>query len=186
VISLPDNLPLVRFSDGQIIPFERGWLAGTLARAAERAGYKKWWLAPHVTESVTNYLEQDFEESVVTVNRLEKAVQSVLQVIGYSDVAGYFCALPPPVRISLAELARDAGCGYELAFFDLLQARLREALSTKVERVEICDAHCGIKLLRSAKNWRRDCSRLLDEVVNFVRKELHSSQSAAGLQMQLS
>jgi hypothetical protein len=29
-------MPLVRFSDGQIIPFERGWLAGTLARAAER------------------------------------------------------------------------------------------------------------------------------------------------------
>ena len=80
------------------MPFERGWLAGTLARAAERAGYKKWWLAPHVTESVTNYLEQDFEESVVTVNRLEKAVQSVLQVIGYADVAGHFCAVPPPAR----------------------------------------------------------------------------------------
>ena len=61
MISLPNNLPLVRFSDGQVIPFERGWLAGTLARAAERAGYKKWWLAPHVTESVTSYLEQDFD-----------------------------------------------------------------------------------------------------------------------------
>jgi hypothetical protein len=186
VISLPNNLPLVRFSDGQIIPFERGWLAGTLARAAERAGYKKWWLAPHVTESVTNYLAQDFEESVVTVNRLEKAVQSVLQVIGYSDVAGYFCAVPPPVRISLAELARDAGYGYELAFFDLLRSRLREALAKHVERLEICDAHCGIKLLRSAKNWRRDCSGLLEEVVNFVRKELHSCPSAAELRMQLS
>jgi hypothetical protein len=54
MISLPNNLPLVRFGDGQVIQFERGWLAGTLARAAERAGYKKWWLAPHVTESVTN------------------------------------------------------------------------------------------------------------------------------------
>jgi hypothetical protein len=92
MISLPNNLPLVRFSDGQIIPFERCWLAGTLARAAERAGYKKWWLAPHVTESVTNYLEQDFSESIVAISRLEKAVQSVLQAIGYADVAGHFCA----------------------------------------------------------------------------------------------
>jgi hypothetical protein len=186
VICLRSNLPLVRFSDGQIIPFERGWLAGTLARAAERAGYKKWWLAPHVTESVTSYLEQDFEENVVTVNRLEKAVQSVLQVIGYSDVAGYFCAVPPPIRISLVELARDAGCGYELAFFDLLRSRLREALEKRAERLEICDAHCGIKLLRSAKNWRRDCSGLLDEVVNFVRQELDSRPSCAELRMQLS
>jgi hypothetical protein len=185
MISLPNNLPLVRFSDGQVIPFERNWLAGTLARAAERAGYKKWWLAPHVTESVTNYLEQDFEENVVAISRLEKAVQSVLQVIGYADVAGHFCAVPPPARISLAELARAAGCGYELAFFDLLRSRLREALDAKVERLEICDAHSGIKLLRSAKNWRRDCSGLLDEVVHFVRKELDLS-SGAELQMQLS
>ena len=185
MISLPSNLPLVRFSDGQIVPFERGWLAGTLARAAERAGYKKWWLAPHVTESVTNYLEQDFEENIVTVNRLEKAVQSVLQVIGYSDVAGYFCAVAPPVRISLAELARDAGFGYELAFFDLLRARLREALEARAERLEICDAYCGIKLLRSAKNWRPDCRALLEEIVNFARKEIDSSSSAE-LRMQLS
>ena len=72
----------MRFSDGQIIPFERGWLAGTLARAAERAGYKKWWLAPHVTESVSNYLEQDFDESVVTINRLEKALEAARQAGG--------------------------------------------------------------------------------------------------------
>jgi hypothetical protein len=186
VISLPNNLPLVRFGDGQIIPFERGWLAGTLARAAERAGYKKWWLAPHVTESVSNYLEQDFNESVVTINRLEKAVQSVLQVIGYSDVAGHYCAVPPPARISLAELARAAGHGYELAFFDLLRSQVREALEARVERLEICDAHCGIKLLRSAKNWRQDCSGLLEEVVEFVREELGSYPGAAELRMQLS
>lgn len=185
MISLPNNLPLVRFSDGQVIPFERRWLAGTLARAAERAGYKKWWLAPHVTESVTSYFEQDFTDNVVAVGRLEKAVQSVLQVIGYADVAGHFCAIPPPARISLAELAHAAGCGYELAFFDLLRTRLREAVAAKVERLEICDAHSGIKLLRSAKNWRRDCSGLLEEVVNFVREEVHSS-SGAELQMQLS
>ena len=82
------------------MPFERNWLAGSLAKAAENAGYKKWWLAPHVTESVTNYLEKDFDESVVTINRLEKAVQSVLQVIGYADVAGHFHAAPPPARQS--------------------------------------------------------------------------------------
>ncbi|HRJ73111.1 MAG TPA: hypothetical protein PLS03_12880 [Terrimicrobiaceae bacterium] len=186
MISFQNNLPLVRFSDGQVIPFERNWLAGSLARAAERAGYKKWWLAPHVTESVTNYLQQDFDDSVVTINRLEKAVQSVLQVIGYADVAGHFHASPPPARISLAEVARDAGHGYELVFFDLLRSRLREALDSPAERVEICDAHSGVKLLRSAKNWRRDCSGLLDEIVSFVRTEIGASKRASELQMQLS
>ncbi len=186
MIAFRDNLPLVRFSDGKVIPFERHWLAASLARAAERAGYKKWWLAPHVTESVTNYLEQDFSESVVTIPRLEKAVQSVLQVIGYADVAGEFRASPPPARISLAEIAQDAGHGYELIFFDLLRARLKEALDSNAERLEICDAHHGVKLLRSAKNWRRDCSGLLDEIVGFVRGEIDSRPRRGELQMQLS
>lgn len=168
------------------MPFERTWLVVSLAKAAESAGYKKWWLAPHVTESVTNYLEKDFGESVVTINRLEKAVQSVLQVIGYADVAGHFHAAPPPARISLAELARDAGHGYELVFFDLLRTRIQEAVDGKTERLEICDAHRGVKLLRSAKNWRRDCSGLLDEIVTFVRDEVDSRSRPKELQVQLS
>jgi len=168
------------------MPFERTWLVVSLAKAAENAGYKKWWLAPHVTESVTNYLEKDFGESVVTINRLEKAVQSVLQVIGYADVAGHFHAAPPPARISLVELARDAGHGYELVFFDLLRTRIQEAVDGKTERLEICDAHRGVKLLRSAKNWRRDCSGLLDEIVTFVRDEVDSHSRPKELQVQLS
>lgn len=184
MIAFQNNMPLVRYADGQIRPFERTWLSTALARAAERAGYKKWWLAPHVTESVTNYLEQDFDESVVTIKRLEQAVQSVLQVIGYADVADQFRATPPPARISLEELARDAGHGYELVFFDLLRSRLREALEGKPERLEICDAHNGVKMLRAAKNWRRDCSGLLDEIVDFVRDEVGTRPEE--LQLQLS
>lgn len=184
MIALRNNLPLVRFADGQIMAFERHWLTTSVVRAADRAGYHKWWLAAHVTESVTNYFEQDYDEAAVTIANLEKAVQSVLQVIGYADVASQFKAAPPPARISLAELARDAGAGYELAFFDLLRGRMREALKAKVERVEICDAHHGVKMLRSAKNWRRDCSGLLDEIVTFVRGELGTSRKE--LQLQLS
>lgn len=110
-------------------------------------------------------------------------MQSVLQVIGYADVAGHFHAQPPPARISLEELARDAGHGYELVFFDLLRTRLREALEAKPERLEICDAHNGVKMLRSAKNWRRDCTGLLDEIVGFVREEIGARDNELRLQL---
>jgi hypothetical protein len=186
MIAFRDNLPVVRFGDGLAFAFERAWLCGALVRAAERAGYRKWWLASHVTESVTNYLEQDFEDPVICEVRLEKAVRSVLEVIGYSDVAGQFRVEPPPARISLEDLARDAGYGYELAFFDLLRGRLREVLSGRAERLEICDAHRGIKLLRSAKSWRRDCSGLLEEVVGFVRREVVEHAAVEKVELQLS
>lgn len=186
MIALRDALPLVRFGDGNVMNFERGWLSSALLRAAESAGYKKWWLAEHVTESVTSYLEQDFREHVVTICRIEKAVQSVLQVIGYSDVAAHFRTLPPPVRISLSELARDAGDGYELLFFELLRARLRDVILSETQQVELCDLHRCVKLLRSAKNWRRDCSGLRGEIVSFVRGEIDLSHRAKDLHLQLS
>lgn len=186
MIGFLNCLPLVRFDDGRVMLYERQWLVGSLAKAAESAGYKKWWLASHVTESVTSYLERDFSENVVTINRLEKAVQSVLQVIGYADVAGHFQAAPPPERISLVEMVKQAGDGYELVFFDLLRTRIREVVKGEAERLEICDAHRGVKLLRSAKNWRRDCSGLLDEIVIFVRSEVDAGNRCRELEILLS
>ncbi|MFZ4775796.1 MAG: hypothetical protein ACOYM3_10550 [Terrimicrobiaceae bacterium] len=186
MIALKDSLPLVRFHDGSVMNFERRWLSSALVRAAETAGYKKWWLADHVTESVTSYLEQDFSENVVTISRIEKAVQSVLQVIGYSDVAQHFRTMPAPVRISLAEMARDAGGGYELVFFELLRVRLRGIIFSETQQVELCDLHRCVKFLRSAKNWRRDCSGLRSEIVSFVRGEVDMSHRAQDLQLQLS
>lgn len=186
MIAFRDNLPVVRFEDGLVFAFERSWLCGVLARAANRAGYRNWWLAEHVTESVTNYLEQDFEDTVIGEAHLEKAVRSVLELIGYGDVAAQFRVEPPPARISLEDLARDAGNGYELAFFDLLRGRLREALSGRAARLEICDVHRGIKLLRCAKSWRRDCSGLLEEVVGFVRHEVVGNPAAGNVELQVS
>ena len=179
MIALSNNLPVVRFEDGEIIEFDRHWLCGLLGTAATRAGYQKWWLAPHVTLSVANYLEQDFNRPTIGISELEKAVRSVLQVIGYADVADQFAVTPPPARISLEEIARDAGHAYELGFFKLLRSRVREALETRQGRVEICDARRGIKLLRRAKSWSRDCSGLLEEVVTVVRGEAGHLRDAA-------
>ena len=186
MIAFRDNLPLVRFTDGQVMNFERCWLSEALRRAAADAGYKKWWLADHVTESVTSYLEQDYDESTVSISRLEKAVQSVLQVIGYSDVAQHFRTNPPPVRISLAKLARDAGNGYELAFFELLRHRLREVLDSKALHVEFVELHRCVKHLRSAKVWRRDCAGLMSEIVGFVRGEVDVNRRPTELRLHLS
>ena len=185
MIALRDSLPLVRFNDGRVMNFERGWLSSALVRAAQTAGYKKWWLADHVTESVTSYLKQDFDENVVTICRLEKAVQSVLQVIGYADVARFFQTMPPPVRISLAEIATEAGHGYEIVFFELLRMRLREAIAPPTLQVELTDLHRCVKQLRSAKNWSSECSSLQSEIVIFVRCEVDSNSRTNDLTIQL-
>jgi hypothetical protein len=185
MIAFKDNLPVVRFDDGGVMNFDTRWLSESLARAASRAGYQKWWLVEHVTETVATYLRNDFDSPAVCLAQLRSAVQSVLQVIGYADVATHFEPLPAPVRLSLADLAREAGEGYELFFFSLLQNRLRDIADSPSIRVELFDLRPCVKMLRCAKNWRHDCTGLRAEIVKFVREELDSSPRADELNLQL-
>src|SRR5678809_1803642 len=99
MIAFRDNLPLVQFESGRTVAFERDWLVRSLVRAARKAGFAQWWLAEHVAESVTQYLRSQAELNVLPVDHLTKAVQSVLQVIGYAEVGRHFEAGRPVAQI---------------------------------------------------------------------------------------
>ena len=170
MIAFPNELPLIRLGNGEIVPFEADWLAQSLSGAARKAGLVKWWLAPHVTASVTEYLRTENEAPVIEVGRLEQAVRSVLQCIGYSEVSSHFQIGQPMVNISLIDLAREAGTGYELAFFELLARRLTDAFASRTPHFRLIGLHACVKLLRARKIWSRDCDQLQAEIVLFARQ----------------
>lgn len=181
MIALKDNLPLVQFESGHVVAFERDWLLRSLSQAAHKAGYQKWWLAEHVAESVTVYL-MHHDENVISVPRLAESVQSVLQVIGYAEIANHFHPSPPPVRISLREIAHAAGNGYELVFFDLLGRRLQGLAETRAVNFELLGLEPCVRHLCAKKIWSRDCDILRSEIVAFVREQivlLHSGPEIA-------
>ena len=186
MIALADNLPLVRLPDRRAVRFERAWLERAVAEAADHAGYSRWWLAPHVAESVTCYLENEFEENIIASQCLRTLVSSVLQVIGYPDVARGFRLPEPPVRISLTALAESAGAGFELAFFQQLDRALRDAISTRAARVELCDLAACVKRLRRARAWRKDCDQLRNEIVAHVRGQAVRLRRRRALDLELS
>jgi hypothetical protein len=171
MIALKENLPVIQLATGQVIAFEREWLVRSLAQAAARAGYVKWWLAGHVAESVTAYLHDQPELNVLPVDQLSRAVQAVLQVIGYAEVAQYFVPAAPRVLVSLVELAREAGTGYELAFFEMLGRRIQELCREKSCCFELLGLEQCVKLLRARKTWSRDCDALRNEIVSFAREQ---------------
>ena len=151
-------------------------MAGAFAgQAAARAGYAKWWLASHVAQSVSDYLHDQRDVNVLPVERLTTAVQSVLQVIGYGEVARHFVPAPPRVQVSLVELAREAGSGYELAFFKMLGRRIHELCREKNSCFELLGLEPCVKLLRARKCWSRDCEDLRAEIVSFAREQTGSA-----------
>jgi hypothetical protein len=171
MIAFLDDHPLVKLQDGQMMVFERRWLELALQRAARAAGYESWWLANDVVESVSQYLQADFSETVVATERLELTVQAVLQSIGYADIAAKFQSFPPPARISLLALAHQAGHKFDMLFFQLLRGALQEVLGGGAVQIELSGLSPAVKHLRQAKYWRRDCSILRAEVVQFIQRE---------------
>ena len=171
MIAFLDDLPLIQLSNGQAVAFQREWLIESLNRAARKAGYAHWWLAEHVAESVTHYLRDQREWNVIPVERLGRAVQSAVQVIGYGDVARHFEPGQPRVRVSLMELAREAGDCYELAFFEKLGRRIWELVREQRCDFALLDLEPCVKWLRGRKVWSRDCDALQAEIVSFTRQQ---------------
>ena len=127
MIALRDSLPLLRHSENEHCAIRQEWLCFCLYRAAEKAGYSRWWLAEHVAASVLCYLSKTYENNVVTSKQLREIVRSALQAIGYAEIALRLDAVVPPFELSLSDLAEEAGPGYELAFFRLLKERIQPA-----------------------------------------------------------
>ncbi len=170
MIAFRDNLPLIALPNGHSVAFDRDWLARALNVAAVRCGYTKWWLAPHVAESVQQWLETLNEINVMPVAKLTRAVRAALQVIGYAEVGDRFEAAAPFSRISLPEIAVRAGNGFELAFFEQLDRRLCEVMELGGSYFELHGLEPCVRILRRRRAWCSGCSELKAEIVQFARE----------------
>ncbi len=175
MVAFKEEFPYLRFDSGQLFEFNRDWLHAAITRAADQAGYPSWWLTDHVTESIAFYLRLRTDESVVAFSQLSQTVRYVLKVIGYKEIIPYFRPGPPPISISLVDIAHQASTGYELAFFDLLVKRINSLIDAGTESLHLCSLHAAVKYLRRTKVWTRACDSLREEIVCFVREKLSST-----------
>src|SRR5436305_1509007 len=177
MVAFNAEFPYLRTESGQLFEFNRDWLHAAITRAADKAGYPSWWLTDHVTESIAFYLRLRNDESVVAFTQLQETVQYVLKAIGYKEIIPYFTPAPPPISISLIDIAHAAGSGYELAFFDLLEKRINGLIETGVDNLQLCSLQPCVKHLRCTRVWTRACDSLREEIVCFIRERLTSTTS---------
>jgi hypothetical protein len=185
MVAFKEEFPYLRCDSGQLFEFNRDWLHAAITRAADKAGYPSWWLTDHVTESIAFYLRLRNDENVVAFSQLSQTVRYVLQVIGYKEIIPHFSPSPPPVSVSLVDLAVEAGTGYELAFFDLLEKRLHTLIENGVNNLRFSSLQPCVKHLRGVRAWTRPCDALREEIVCFVREKIGSTTTLACLQCSL-
>lgn len=185
MIALRDSLPLLRQSEDEYCAIREDWICFCLFRAAEKAGYRRWWLTKHVAASVLCYLSRTYEKNVITAERLREIIQFALQAIGYAEVALRLEAVCPPFALSLSDLAAEAGPGYELAFFRLLKERLQPAFCDRASSLDLYGLQSCVRQLQSVKTWSRECSLLRNEIVDFIRAHLERANVKADIHLRI-
>jgi len=185
MVAFKEEFPYLRCESGQLFEFNRDWLHAAINRAADQAGYPGWWLTEHVTESIAFYLRLRTDENVVAFSQLSQTVRYVLKVIGYKEIVPFFSPAPPPISISLLDIAYQAGTGYELAFFDLLEKRIQLLLETGVDNLHLCSLQACVKHLRGARLWTRACDPLREEIACFIREKLSWATTVERLKCEL-
>jgi hypothetical protein len=112
-------------------------------------------------------------------------VRDVLEAIGYKEICRHFTPAPPPVSISLLDIAYCAGAGYELAFFGLLEKRIDALIEAGADNLRLSSLQLCVKHLRGTKTWTRACDALREEIVCFVREKLAFATDRARLDCSL-
>lgn len=172
MIALPNQLPLLQFGDHEVVQYESRWLKDSITEAARKAGHNDWWFANEIAQAVIEYLRHRFGGTVITIDDLYEKIERVLSHLGWRDIASELEAEPPPIRISLVDVATSAGSGYELNFFQLLQQRIREVASISTGQIQLYGLRDAVKLLCGAKRWSTKCEALKQEIVVYVRREV--------------
>ena len=101
-------------------------------------------------------------------------------MIGYAEVGECFEAAAPFARISLLEVAQQAGDGFELAFFAGLAGRLREVMLLGGSYCEMHGLEPCVRMLRRKRGWGRKCAALRAEIVEFARNSTSASYFEKG------
>lgn len=167
MIALPQAMPFIRIGASSLALCQADWITETLTKATAGTDVPSW-MAEDISKGVERFLTRHYCGTVIDSDELFDRIEKTLSNLGLSDVAENIDKTPPPVRVSLSELARRAGSGYELAFFRLLDEQLRSAASGGASRVECHGIRACVKKLSATKKWTRRCDQLHSEIIHFV------------------
>ncbi len=177
MIALPAALPLIRIGADSLALCKPEWLTETLAEATQGTNIPDW-IAVDLYKGIEDFLKNHYDGTVIDAAELFNRIRETLNKVGLNEVADNLNESVPPVRISLSELARRAGNGYELAFFHLLEGQFRSAARGGAESLECYGLENCVKHLASTKKWSSRCESLKEEITVFLDQELERTTDA--------
>jgi hypothetical protein len=183
MIALSSGLPLLRVGSCELSTYGPEWVAECIHTAARVAGHTNWWFAEDIARSLIVYLRNRFPGSAITLQEMTERIQHTLKRIGFTDISAHIRLTPPALRLSLNDLAREAE-GFELRFFQLLDARLTELKGLGARRIEITASREGVKHLCAARHWSQACKMLTIDIAHFIALREATGENRCAIELE--
>jgi len=168
VICLAANRPALQIGRHQVIGYDTAWLCTALKRAAEAAERADFPFIDDIRDGVVHYLENQCSLRMLPLTQLFERMRRMLARIGCETIAAKLEPLAPPVTLSLAQTAREAGNGFELAFFRSLREEIEDLRRAGAEDLRFTELRDCARILRGEDKWNRRCEALLVEITAFL------------------
>ncbi len=181
MICLAGNLPALQVANQQVAGYDASWIDEALSRAAVASNRQDFPFINEIRDGIIHYLENRCPLRVFALEDLFERMRVMLRKIGCHAIADHLTPLAPPVTVSLVRSAREAGNGYELVFFKILNEEIDALKLAGAESICFCDLDECVQLLMSDKRSprkRRAGEQLKAEIGAFL-KRFHKQATTA-------
>jgi hypothetical protein len=179
VIALIGNRPTIQVGSYQIHDYDTRWIGDALRRAARAADSEQFPFLDEIRRGIEEYLESRCSLRMIPLSRLYDRMRRMLREIGCGLIADKLETLAPPVPLPLDEIARAAGDGFELAFFERLRAEIEGLRHEGVEELHFTGLRDAVRILCRRSGWDAECRCLDEEIRAFLMRQHHEFRFGA-------
>jgi len=171
MICIAGNMPVIQVGDYQVTNYDTLWIRKAIQTAAERAQQSEFDFIDDIYEGVIYYLEHQCSLRLLQIEDLYERIRHMLRRIGCENIAQSLEIEAPAVTISLEKAAVEAGNGYELAFYQILQQQMRDLKKIGAQEVFFAHIRESILVLKQTQEWTEECEYLEQDMMLWLKKE---------------
>ena len=169
MICLVGKLPVLKVGRHQVSSYDTAWIDVALQRAAHSCDRADFPFINDIRDGILHYLEHKCPWRVLPLEDLFERMKRMLRRIGCDAIADNLKPLAPPITLSIARAAREAGNGFELAFYRKLQEEIDDLHARGAEGFHFTELRESARMLLGAAQWTSHCNRLHHEILAFLQ-----------------
>jgi hypothetical protein len=169
MICIAGNMPVLQVGEHQISNYDTYWIRRAIENASIRANQPHFSFLDDVYDGIVYYLENKCSLRLLQIEALYRRIRHTLKRIGCEAIANALVVECPPITISLERAATEAGNGYELAFYQILQSEMIALKKLGAREVFFSEIRESVLIMKRSDKWCDDCDQLENDILLWFK-----------------